>query len=94
MSAVAIIEAAPESGGSRSTFFWIKRDRTTFGRCVRGSISLGVPLDCQRTFLSSECEEWCLDNLIDGLLAEWQGLELRAHFASKRDAILFKLRWL
>ena len=91
MSAVPIPDAAPN--GSRSMFFWIKHDRSAFTRSVGGSISHLVPLDRHDAVLSSECEDWCLDNLEDGLLAEWRGLELHAHFASKTDAILFLLRW-
>jgi len=92
MSAVPIAQTVPDN--SRSTFFWIKRDNSSFARWVRGSITLTVPLDCHDAFLSSECEDWCLDNLTDGMLAEWHSIELRAHFASESDASLFKLRWL
>lgn len=77
-----------------STFFWIKRDRSENLRILRGSVSLAVPTDNHAAFLSNDCEDWCLDNLTDGLLAEWKGLELHAHFASKADALLFRLRWM
>ena len=92
MSAVRISQAM--SGASRSMFFWIVHDGFAFARCVRGSISLTVPLDRHEVVLSSECEDWCFDNLTDGLLAEWRGTELGVHFAGKRDANLFRLRWL
>lgn len=92
MNTAPLLKTAPSD--RRSMFFWVKRDGSAFARYVRGSISLTVPLDQHGEVLSSECEDWCLDFLTDGLLLEWRGTELHAHFASKIDAVLFRLRWL
>lgn len=78
----------------RRHFFWIKRDSSTFARCVRGSVTCSVPLDNHDGVLSAECEDWCFDFLSEGLLVEWRGTELYVHFANRRDASRFKLRWL
>jgi hypothetical protein len=51
------------------------------------------PDDRHWIVLGSESEEWCMDNLREGVLAEWKGLELTFHFATVHDAIVFKLVW-
>ena len=73
--------------------FWLTRDRSPHLRLLQGSIAVSVPDDRHWSLLASECEEWCMDNLREGVLVEWKGLELIFHFATAHDAILFKLVW-
>ncbi len=56
-------------------------------------MSFLVPHDRQMDILSSGFEDWCYDNLTQGVLAEWLGLDLYLHFASKSDRMLTVLRW-
>lgn len=94
MSAAASIRGSTAALGRKPFLFWIKRDRAEHLRLLQGSVSLSVPGDCQDSVLTNDCEDWCFDNLREGLLAEWRGLELILHFATVHDAILFRLRWL
>lgn len=94
MIALPTARAADVAARRRSLFFWITRDRVQHRRLLRGSIALAVPRDRQDGVLSSACEDWCFDNLDEGVLAEWVGLDLTVHFVSGRDAMVFKLRWL
>jgi hypothetical protein len=77
----------------KSHMFWLLRDRCTHRRLLQGSTSVPVPVDRHWVVLGSECEDWCMDNLREGVLAEWKGLELIFHFASVHDALFFKLVW-
>lgn len=73
--------------------FWLTRDRTPHLRLSQASISVPIPNDLHWFVLSSECEDWCMDNLREGALVEWKGLELIFYFATVQDAVLFKLMW-
>jgi hypothetical protein len=94
MNAPVTVSANAASRCVKSLFFWIKHDCAQSSRLVHGSVSLSTPREKHADILSSDCEDWCLDNLNEGVLAEWKGLDLRLHFASGSDAILFKRRWL
>jgi hypothetical protein len=61
---------------------------------VCGSISLTVPEGKRDPVLKSDFDDWCFDQLEEGVLAEWRGLDLMLHFAATNDAVLFKLKWL
>lgn len=83
------------SGAPRAShFFWIVHDRQPFRRIVRGSVTAEVPNEHQAAVLSTEFETWCLDALIDGVLAEWNGLDLHLHFNNGADRNRTELRWL
>lgn len=73
--------------------FWLTRDRSAHLRLLQGSVRVPVPDDRHWSVLASACEDWCMDNLREGVLVEWKGLELILHFATVHDAILFKLAW-
>ena len=93
MSIPASNHSLKMAGNPASSYFWISRDRSQFLRAVGGSVSFLVPHDRQMDILSSGFEDWCYDNLTQGVLAEWLGLDLYLHFASKSDRMLTVLRW-
>jgi hypothetical protein len=74
-------------------YFWVKRDRSPYARLVRGSVSVPVPDDRQREVLTADCEDWLLDTIWEGVLAEWNGTKLIFHFATIADAAAFTLVW-
>ena len=92
MSAPKPVSSSITTSMSEPFQFWIKRDRSPRLR-LRGSISLPMPAALHGLVRDCDFEDWCLDNLEEGLLVEWRGLELIFHFATASDAILFKLRW-
>lgn len=79
---------------ARSHFFWIKRDCSRHMRLLTGSLSVNVPMDKHKRVLGTDFEDWAFDHLREGVLAEWQGLELIFHFATVHDSIMFALAWL
>lgn len=90
------IDDVKSDAGKRigSTYFWITPDSAANVRWVKGSVTAFIPERLQDDILSSPFEDWCLDNLEQGVLAEWTGLDLYLHFASKSDRIRAQLRWL
>jgi hypothetical protein len=94
MRSKSVADASPDAGKPiRSTYFWIAPDSAANVRWVKGSATVLIPGRLQDAILSSQFEDWCLDNLEQGVLAEWAGLDLYLHFASKSDRILTQLRW-
>jgi hypothetical protein len=93
MSAATLMRGSAATSLLGAHIFWLTRDRSPHLRLLQGSISVPVPDDRHWVVLGSQCEDWCMDNLREGVLAEWKGLELIFHFATVHDAILFKLVW-
>ncbi len=93
MTAPKSLPGSASASAKEPNLFWITRDRASHLRLLRGSVSLPVPVALHDLVRDCDCENWCLDNLEEGLLVEWSGLELIFHFATASDAILFKLRW-
>lgn len=91
MSAANAMRGSTVTSLPKPYLFWVTRDSSLHVRVLRSSISVPIPDDRQWSVLASECEDWCLDNLHGGVLAEWKGLKLIFHFATMRDAIFFKL---
>ncbi len=94
MSAATHMCGTAAASAAKPLLFWLNRDRSPHLRLLQGSVSVPVPDDLHWGVLASECEDWCMDNLREGVLVEWKGLELIFHFATVHDAILFKLVWL
>jgi hypothetical protein len=82
------------AAATTSLFFWIKRDRSQHMRLLTGSISVTVPMDQHSRVLGTDFEDWAFDFLREGVLGEWQGLDLVFHFATIHDSIMFALAWL
>jgi hypothetical protein len=74
-------------------FFWIVRDRSPQMRKIGSLLSVIVPLEKHVDVLGTDFEDWCFESLQQGVLAEWRGLDLIFHFATVKDALLFKLTW-
>lgn len=82
------------AAAAKPMLFWLTRDRSPHLRLLHGSVSVTVPESRQWDVLASNCEDWCMEHLREGVLAEWEGLELIFHFANSHDAISFALVWL
>lgn len=94
MKPKSIADASSDAGDPiSSTYFWIAPDTAANVRWVRGSVTALVPEELHEKILSSRFEDWCLDNIEQGVLAEWAGVDLYLHFASQSDRVLTQLRW-
>lgn len=93
MSALKSLLGRVAPAGPAPFFFWIVRDRPPQIRKMGSLLSVVVPLEKHVDVLGADFEDWCFENLQQGLLAEWRGLDLIFHFATVKDALVFKLTW-